>query len=45
MKRKILGFVLLISQVTYSQNIIQTDIQGKKLDYFIKLENKLGSKI
>ncbi|WP_034761032.1 hypothetical protein [Chryseobacterium gregarium] len=45
MKTRILGFVLLISQVTYSQNIIQTDIQGKKLDYFIKLENKLGSKI
>ncbi|SEW20087.1 hypothetical protein SAMN05421841_1553 [Chryseobacterium wanjuense] len=44
MKVKILGF-LLISQFYLSQNIIQADIQGKKLDYFVQLENKLGSKI
>jgi len=40
MKIKILG-ILLISQFCYSQNIIQTDIQGKKLNDFIQLENKL----
>lgn len=44
MKIKMLG-ILLISQFCYSQNIIQTDIQGKKLNDFIQLENKLGSKI
>jgi hypothetical protein len=45
MKIKILGFLLLISQFYFSQNLIQVDIEGKKLGYFIKLENKLGSKI
>lgn len=44
MKIKMLG-ILLISQFCYSQNIIQTDIQGKKLNDFIQLENKLGSKV
>lgn len=44
MKIKMLG-ILLISQFCYSQNIIQTDIQGKKLNDFIQFENKLGSKI
>lgn len=44
MKIKMLG-ILLISPFCYSQNIIQTDIQGKKLNDFIQLENKLGSKI
>ncbi|MDN4010877.1 hypothetical protein QX233_00230 [Chryseobacterium gambrini] len=37
--------ILLISQFCYSQNIIQTDIQGKKLNDFIQFENKLGSKV
>jgi hypothetical protein len=45
MKIRILSFLLLISQFYFSQNLIQVDIEGKKLDYFIKLENKLGSKI
>lgn len=44
MKIKMLG-ILLVSQFCYSQNIIQTDIQGKKLNDFVQLENKLGSKI
>jgi hypothetical protein len=44
MKIKMLG-ILLISQFFSSQNIIQTDIQGKKLNDFIQLENKLGSKL
>ncbi|NPA07889.1 MAG: hypothetical protein GXO46_02720 [Chlorobi bacterium] len=44
MKIKILG-ILLISQFCYSQNIVQTDIQGKKLNDFVQLENKLGSKV
>ncbi|BEV02927.1 hypothetical protein [Chryseobacterium gambrini] len=44
MKIKMLG-ILLISQFCYSQNIIQTDIQGKKLNDFIQFENKLGSKV
>jgi hypothetical protein len=45
MKIRILSFLLLISQFYFPQNLIQVDIEGKKLDYFIKLENKLGSKI
>jgi hypothetical protein len=45
MKIKISGFFLLMVQFCFSQNNIQSDIQGKKLKDFIQLENKLGSKI
>lgn len=45
MKRLLFGYILLISQFIFSQNIIQTDIKEKKIDYYFELEKKLGSKI
>lgn len=45
MNIKVSSFFLLMSQFYFSQNIVQTDIQGKKLKDFVQLENKLGSKI
>lgn len=45
MKRLLFGSILLISQFIFSQNIIQTDIKEKKIDYYFELEEKLGSKI
>jgi len=45
MKRLLFGSILLISQFIFSQNTIQTDIKGKKIDYYFQLEKKLGSKI
>jgi len=45
MKRLLFGSILLINQFIFSQNTIQTDIKGKKIDYYFELEKKLGSKI
>ncbi|KIC63859.1 hypothetical protein [Chryseobacterium taiwanense] len=45
MNTKISIFFLLISQFCFSQNIVQVDIEGKKLEDFVQLENKLGSKV
>jgi hypothetical protein len=45
MKRIIFGFILFTSHFYYSQNLIRTDIQEKKLDDFIKIENEIGSKL
>lgn len=44
MKIKFLS-LLVISPFCFSQNLICTDIQGKKLKDFIQLENRLGNKI
>ncbi len=44
MKIKVLSLFLL-SPLCFSQNIIQTEIQGKKLNDFIQLENRLGNKL
>lgn len=45
MIRIILVFILFTSQIFHSQNLIRTDIVGKKLEDFIKFENEIGSKI
>jgi len=45
MKKINIIFILFFSQFIFSQNLIQTDIQNKKVNYFIDLEKKLGSKI
>ncbi len=44
MKIKVLSLFLL-SPLCFSQNIIQTEIQGKKLNDFIQLENRLENKL
>lgn len=43
--RKIFVLILFLSQICYSQNLIQTDFQNKKVEDFIKFENKIGSKL
>ncbi|MCJ7935809.1 MAG: hypothetical protein MUW56_19820 [Chryseobacterium sp.] len=44
MKIKIVS-LLFLSPFFFSQNLIQVDIEGKKITDFIKVENKLGSKV
>lgn len=44
MNTKVSIFFLLMSQFCFSQNIVQIDIERKKLEDFVQLENKLGSK-
>lgn len=43
--RKFFGLILFLSQIFYSQNLIRTDIQDKKLEDFVKFENEIGSKL
>ncbi|MEZ0131829.1 hypothetical protein AB9T88_19400, partial [Flavobacterium sp. LBUM151] len=40
----ILGFVIFQFNLTFSQEIT-TEIQGKKIDYFVNIEKKLESEL
>ena len=44
MKIKFLS-LFLVGQLYFTQNLIQIDVQGKKINDFIQSENKLGSKL